>query len=183
MRHRVADDVRALNQLLDDLNGVLDDPADVALERVLESIAFPTDQRAALTQLLQSLVPAEADAVPTLRDLESALHSSRGAMDETERAGDPERVQIMTMHSAKGLTADAVIVAACEHELIPGETRDRRELDDQRRLLYVSLTRARHYLFVTYARRRPGRQSHLLQVPVGRTYTAFLRDYLPPRQI
>ena len=84
----------------------------------------------------------------------------------------------MTMHSAKGLTADAVIVTACEQELIPGDTNDRRDLDDQRRLLYVSLTRARHFLFVTCARRRPGRQSYLLQVAVERTYTGFLQDYL-----
>jgi superfamily I DNA/RNA helicase len=144
---------------------------------------FPAEERETVAQLLQGLVVVEGEDPPTLRALESALHSSRGALDETERTHDPERVQIMTMHSAKGLTSDAVIVAACEDELIPGQTVNRRELDDQRRLLYVSLTRARHFLFVTYARRRPGRQSHLLQAPVGRTYTTFLRDYLPPRQI
>lgn len=183
MRSRVAADVRALNDLLDELAEVLDSEAEQGLRSVLDAVDFPDEERETIVELLEGLVVAEGDAAPTLRDLEAALHSSRGAMDETERAGDPERVQIMSMHSAKGLSSDAVIVAACEEELIPGETRDRRELDDQRRLLYVSLTRARHFLFVTYARRRPGRQSHLVQVPVGRTYATFLRDYLPPQQV
>ncbi|MEZ5099397.1 MAG: ATP-dependent helicase [Thermoleophilia bacterium] len=183
MRTRVASDVRALNDLLDELAEVLDADAQSGLQTVLDAVGFPDEERAEIVELLEGLLVQEGDQGSTLRDLETALHSSRGAMDEAERAGDPERVQIMSMHSAKGLTSDAVIVAACEDELIPGETSDRRELDDQRRLLYVSLTRARHFLFVTYARRRPGRQSHLLQVPVARTYTTFLRDYLPPRQV
>jgi DNA helicase-2/ATP-dependent DNA helicase PcrA len=182
-RRRVADDVRRISGILDELGDVLDEPANDALESALDALDYPDEEREEVTQLLRSLLVREEDEEATLGDLEAALHSSRGAMDEVERAGDPDRVQLMTMHSAKGLTAEAVIVAACEDELIPGETRDRRELDDQRRLLYVSLTRARRYLFVTFARRRPGRQSHLLQAPVGRTYTRFLRDYLRPRVV
>jgi hypothetical protein len=42
---------------------------------------------------------------------------------------------------------------------------------------------ARHFLFVTYARRRPRATEYLLQVSVARAYTTFLRDYLPPRQV
>jgi DNA helicase-2/ATP-dependent DNA helicase PcrA len=112
--------------------------------------------------------------------VEEALHSSRGAMDEAEREADSDRVQIMSMHTAKGLTAEAVIIASCDDQLIPGETDSKREMDDQRRLLYVSLTRAKHFLFVTYARLRRGRQSHGLGVSQKRTFTRFLRDYLPP---
>ena len=89
------------------------------------------------------------------------------------------------MHTAKGLTADAVIVAACEDELIPGWPDDQRELEDERRLLYVSLTRARRFLYATFARERWGQQSRKLRSPTPnltrRTYTRFLRDYLPPR--
>ena len=176
-RESVAADVRAIIELLDGLANVLDEPAEDGLATLLDTIAFPGDQRPEVEELLRGLIVEDET---TLGGVEAALHSSRGAMDEAERGGDADRVQIMTMHSAKGLTADAVIVAACEDELIPGSIGDRRELDDQRRLLYVSLTRARHFLFVTYARRRPGRQSHLLQVPEARTYTRFLRDYLPP---
>jgi DNA helicase-2/ATP-dependent DNA helicase PcrA len=101
-------------------------------------------------------------------------------MEGVTEEPEADRVRIMTMHSAKGLTADAVIVAACDDELIPGTPEDERELDEQRRLLYVSLTRARHYLYVTYAVRRMGRQSHMLGLSEARTFTQFLRDYLTP---
>lgn len=180
-RQRAADDIRNINELLDEHDGLLDEPAEAGIETLLDLVEFEDEEdRTEVVGLLLGLT-VEGEEEPTLGGIELALHSSRGRMDEAERTGDRDRVQIMTMHSAKGLTADAVIVAACEDELIPGVTEDRRELDDQRRLLYVSLTRARHYLLVTYARRRPGRQTHLVNAPVDRTYTSFLRDYLRPR--
>ncbi len=64
-------------------------------------------------------------------------------------------VNIMTAHKAKGLDACVVIVAAAEEELFPG----RGHVDEERRLFYVSLTRAKHALFVTFARRRTGPQA------------------------
>lgn len=74
---------------------------------------------------------------------------------EEEEAITPASVNIMSMHKAKGLDACVVIVAAAEEELIPGPN-DRSE---ERRLFYVSLTRARHALFITHARRRTGQQA------------------------
>jgi superfamily I DNA/RNA helicase len=62
----------------------------------------------------------------------------------------------MTMHKAKGLSASAVFVVGVEDEYIPG----RGEVDEERRLLYVSLTRARKYLFITYCKNRVGQQRH-----------------------
>jgi superfamily I DNA/RNA helicase len=56
----------------------------------------------------------------------------------------PGNVTIMTMHGAKGLSADVVIVLQVEDELIPGEVLEQRDEDEARRLLYVSLTRARN---------------------------------------
>lgn len=180
-RNRIAEELEEIERLLDDLAGAFDEPPESGLEEVLEALDFPLDdERTELTELLLGLLLPEENGEPKLSDVEAALHSSRGAMDEGERAGDADRVQIMTMHSAKGLTAEAVIVAACDDELVPGTTESRRELDDERRLLYVSLTRAKHFLFVTYARRRAGRQSHMMGVSEDRTYTSFLRDFLPP---
>lgn len=181
-RRAVAEDVEAIETLLDSLSGALESEAEDGLEQVLDAMEFSDgEERETVTELLLSLVVDEEE--PTVASVEASLHSSRGAMDELERAGDEDSVQIMTMHSAKGLTAEAVIVAACDDQLVPGQTEDRRDLDDQRRLLYVSLTRAKHFLYVTYARRRQGRQSHMLQVPEHRTYTRFLTDFLPPRAI
>jgi DNA helicase-2/ATP-dependent DNA helicase PcrA len=63
-------------------------------------------------------------------------------------------VNILTMHKAKGLTARCTIVSAAEDQLIPGSS----EVDEERRLLYVSLTRAVDRLVITYAEERTGAQ-------------------------
>jgi DNA helicase-2/ATP-dependent DNA helicase PcrA len=65
-------------------------------------------------------------------------------------------VNIMTAHKAKGLDACVVILAAAEEELFPGVG----QIDEERRLFYVSLTRAKHALYITYARSRSGVQQY-----------------------
>ena len=84
-------------------------------------------------------------------------------------------IRIMSMHQAKGLTAEAVFIVAAEDEYIPG----RGEIDEERRLFYVSLTRAKHYLFVTFCNERLHNQSHsgfLGSPTTKRNFTRFLRD-------
>jgi DNA helicase-2/ATP-dependent DNA helicase PcrA len=71
-------------------------------------------------------------------------------------------VTLMTLHAAKGLEFDAVFVAGCEEELLPhsralSETRGGDPdagLEEERRLLYVGMTRARARLYLSWARER-----------------------------
>jgi DNA helicase-2/ATP-dependent DNA helicase PcrA len=87
----------------------------------------------------------------------------------------PDGVRIMTMHKAKGLSASAVFVVGVEDEYIPG----RGEIDEERRLLYVSLTRARKYLFITYCKNRIGQQRHsgfLKTDTTRRNLSRYIRD-------
>ena len=65
-------------------------------------------------------------------------------------------VNIMTVHRAKGLDACVVILACAEEELFPGIG----AVDEERRLFYVSLTRAKHALFITHANARSGIQRY-----------------------
>ncbi len=67
-------------------------------------------------------------------------------------------VALLTLHKAKGLEFDAVFVVACEEGLLPivhAKTDD--EVAEERRLLYVGVTRAREHLHVSWAARRTGR--------------------------
>lgn len=63
------------------------------------------------------------------------------------------RVRIMTLHSAKGLEADNVVIAGVADQLMPGLERDSEVIAEQRRLLYVAVTRARESLIVSWPRR------------------------------
>lgn len=75
-----------------------------------------------------------------------------------EQEIDHSKVNILTMHKAKGLTAEAVIVVAAEDECLPGKNLGE-AIGDERRLLYVSLTRSKHHLFITYCDQRTKQQS------------------------
>lgn len=68
-----------------------------------------------------------------------------------EPDADEPRVRIMTLHSAKGLEGDAIVLAGIADQMIPG-TATGAVRDEQRRLLYVAVTRARQELVVSRAR-------------------------------
>ena len=69
--------------------------------------------------------------------------------------GDPDAVCVSTMHAAKGLEWPVVHVAGLEEGLVPVAGAERGgSLDEERRLLYVALTRARRHLHLSWAQRR-----------------------------
>jgi DNA helicase-2/ATP-dependent DNA helicase PcrA len=110
-------------------------------------------------------------------DLESLLSMLSIAREDAEQRVTQNAVNIMTMHKAKGLSADIVFVVAAEDELIPGR-QEGQAADDERRLLYVSLTRARHQLLITYCINRIDGQMYSGSKPgkTRRSLTRFLRD-------
>jgi DNA helicase-2/ATP-dependent DNA helicase PcrA len=83
-----------------------------------------------------------------------------------------ERVNLMTLHNAKGLEFDVVFITGLEDGLIPHykSQHDERQYEEERRLLYVGITRARKKLFMTYARQRDMFRS-------GPSYTALSPFY------
>jgi DNA helicase-2/ATP-dependent DNA helicase PcrA len=92
-------------------------------------------------------------------DLSQLLRTINVSLENVEQDIESGSVNIMTMHQAKGLSADATFIVAAEDEYIPGRATGS-QIGDERRLLYVSLTRARHFLYITHCQRRTGRQSH-----------------------
>jgi len=114
--------------------------------------------------------------------LEEALSNSgmpfqrarRSNPEEEAEAFDPraEAVTLMTIHAAKGLEFPVVFIAGCEDGIIPctvmAESEDHYfDMDEEKRLLYVGMTRARNELFLTRAALRVlyGRQ---LENPISR---------------
>ena len=74
-------------------------------------------------------------------------------IDEYERENDA--VTLMTLHNAKGLEFDKVFIAGVEEDLFPSERAVLEgDTEEERRLMYVGITRARKKLFLTYTERR-----------------------------
>ena len=84
-------------------------------------------------------------------------------------------VRIMTMTGAKGLTVRAAIIAALEDGIVPRPDSD---LGEERRLLYVAMTRAKEVLYLTWARRRRGPTARTGTAAVGqrRRHSHFLNN-------
>ena len=73
-----------------------------------------------------------------------------------KNGGKKEAITLMTLHASKGLEFPIVFIVGMEEGLFPHARSllDRSELEEERRLCYVGITRARERLFLTYARKR-----------------------------
>jgi len=82
-------------------------------------------------------------------------HASLEAGDHQADAGS-EAVQLMTVHAAKGLEFDAVFLSGLEEGLFPHEnsTLESDGLEEERRLMYVAMTRARQRLYISFTQSR-----------------------------
>ena len=66
-----------------------------------------------------------------------------------------EGVTLMTIHSAKGLEYDSVFLVGCEEDLMPSSmSRSPQEIEEERRLMYVAITRAKRFCMISFAGQR-----------------------------
>ena len=100
----------------------------------------------------------DADApLPTVMSPLSAFlsHASLEAGDNQAQAGQ-DALQLMTVHSAKGLEFDAVFITGLEEGLFPHENSAQEQggLEEERRLMYVAITRAKKRLYMSFSQTR-----------------------------
>ncbi|WP_370637882.1 ATP-dependent helicase [Flavobacterium wongokense] len=101
------------------------------------------------------------------------------ATDLDNDTGDDDRVALMTIHLAKGLEFPYVFVVGLEEDLFPSamSLNTRSELEEERRLFYVALTRAEHQAYLTYAQSRY-RWGKLVDSEPSRFIEEIQDDYL-----
>ncbi len=99
---------------------------------------------------VQGRLEEDADAVPTL---DAFLADVALLTDADEDDGDLDKVSLMTVHAAKGLEFAHVYVVGLEENLFPSQMamQSRADLEEERRLFYVALTRACETCTLTYA--------------------------------
>lgn len=176
----VSSEVRRIEATLRTIAPTLEDgtPATPDLPAVYDAIAseaFPKDMAGRDSMRQHVLRMADEIGAESVHDILTGLAASDEGIEQTLVPGV---VNLLTMHKAKGLTAETVFVVGVEDEHIPGRQQNEPELGDERRLLYVSLTRAKHRLFCTYCNRRTGQQAQLGRTAGNprRTLTRFLRN-------
>lgn len=125
----------------------------------------PTEEMQALLAALDELAESSQGLARYLAQIQPLGED----LDRAESAG----VRIMTMASAKGLTVRATVIVGVEEGLVPRPAAD---LGEERRLLYVALTRSTEYSYCTWARRRYGPTARAGGGTVGgrRSHSRFL---------
>jgi len=141
--------------------------AESRLENLRELVASAEDFASDSAEVVDATrTPLERflDQVALVSDLDSAELRS-------------DRVSLMTVHSAKGLEFPVVFVAGLEEGVFPHQAaaRDGRDVEEERRLCYVAMTRAMERLTLSYARERRRYGQHSFGSP-----SRFLRE-IPPK--
>jgi DNA helicase II / ATP-dependent DNA helicase PcrA len=106
----------------------------------IEQLIFSASEKESLSEFLE----------------EAALIKEDKENDEEKKE---QSVSLVTIHSSKGLEFDAVFIAGCEENLLPHwkSLNSEREISEERRLMYVAITRAKKNLYLTAANFRKGR--------------------------
>ena len=122
-----------------------------------------TPEGIARIENIETLMGGIKDFIEGQREIDGARGALSEFMEDVALAtdldrdtGDDDRVALMTIHLAKGLEFPYVFVVGMEEDLFPSamSLNTRSELEEERRLFYVALTRAEHQAYLTYAQSR-----------------------------
>jgi len=164
---RAASSVAVFRDLIVSLTEIArQDSVSIAIGKMLDRSGYLQDLREDRTEDAEARIENLAELVSAAREYESreAEPSLSGFVDRLSLLSDVDeeegardaRIWLMTLHSAKGLEFPTVILAGLEEGLFPHSrsSDDEEELEEERRLCYVGMTRARRQLVLTAAARR-----------------------------
>ncbi|MDP2263442.1 MAG: 3'-5' exonuclease [Hydrogenophaga sp.] len=139
--------------------GLTQSPASQGLDFALEKTSVrpePVEGLARSSTGSDRTDDIEPDTGETMSPLAAFLtHAALESGDNQAQAGQ-DAVQLMTVHAAKGLELDCVFITGMEEGLFPHENSmsDRDGLEEERRLMYVAITRARQRLYLSHSQTR-----------------------------
>lgn len=144
------------------------------MEREYEKGGEDDAERLANAKELATLA-SRHDDIPGMEGISVFLADAAlaGDQDELDRKKEKRGVTLMTVHAAKGLEFDTVFVSGLEEGLFPHEGMgdEERDEEEERRLFYVAVTRAKKHVYLTLARVRRIFGTDYLQEP-----STFLQD-------
>ena len=165
--NRAVTALRGFRDLIDGLSSVCGNArVSIALRLVMDRSGYLKDLREDRSEEAEARIENLMELVSAAREYETRESEPTlgGFVDRLSLLSEADEAQgkkdanvwMMTMHAAKGLEFPVVIVAGLEEGLFPHSrsTEDEDELEEERRLCYVGLTRARERLILTSAARR-----------------------------
>ena len=130
--------------------------SDTYLDRSPENMSKQENVQELLKAIHEFCESKQADGEPTALLPDFLSEVSLLTDQDTDKETDKDKVTLMTVHAAKGLEFKAVFIVGMEEELFPSPfcTQSERELEEERRLFYVAITRAEELCFISFAKSR-----------------------------
>ena len=153
--------VQSFQRLIEECQPELSSPLHLCLERILERVGYRdhlseigTEESASRLLNLDELVTVARDCYQAGEGIQEFLDNA-ALYSETDEYDAASPVTLMTIHNAKGLEFQHVLLVGCEEGLFPhSRSTTEEELEEERRLCYVGMTRARKGLHLSYSRTR-----------------------------
>ncbi len=157
--------LRAASNLFDELDELADE---LRLDELIDEVAHRSGYINAMQALgdegaarIENINELKSNAIALLEEdstitLPDFLEQVALVSDLDNYDSDSDRVSLMTMHSAKGLEFDTVFLVGAEDNIFPSyrSLSDNSEMEEERRLAYVAITRAKRMLYVTHTQYR-----------------------------
>ena len=121
------------------------------LKTILDTHAFGFEEDEVSLRAVNKILEMASEHKGDLLSFLDILSAERG-IDNIELMGD--RVSLMSLHSAKGLEWRAVFIVGCEEGIIPCTLFGDTDIEEEKRLFYVGITRAKEFLFLSYVKKR-----------------------------
>ena len=129
--------------------------ADTYTDHSPESMSRQENVQELLKAIHEFCETKQADGEPTVLLPDFLSEVSLLTDQDIDKETDKDKITLMTVHAAKGLEFKAVFIVGMEEELFPSPfCQSERELEEERRLFYVAITRAEERLFISYAKSR-----------------------------
>ncbi len=158
----------SLTELINVIDRIREQSPSEAIQTILTSFRY--------LEYLQGYSKTSADYTSRVENIEALLYSASQKStlleyleeaslireDKEEDKEDGFGVNLSTIHASKGLEFSAVFIAGCEEDLFPHwkSKESKSELQEERRLMYVAITRAIYYLYISYSNFRKGQPAY-----------------------
>jgi DNA helicase-2/ATP-dependent DNA helicase PcrA len=157
----------SLSGLIGIIDEIREQSPSEAIQRVLSETGY--------LDYLRGYSKTESDYTSRVENIEELIYSASQktnivdyleeaslVKEDKEEIDDGSGVNLSTVHASKGLEYSAVFIAGCEEDLFPHwkSKESKSELQEERRLMYVAITRAAYYLYVSYSNFRKGQPAY-----------------------